>query len=77
MTKLSEDLKAAFTHTYLTCVAVASEAEVAAFLNAQELEIDYEGYDYTSLMDAYLVFQRGIDFANKQNNLYTNAIGAQ
>ena len=64
MTKLSEDFKVAFTRSYLKCVAYASKDEVADFLNAQELSIDHDGENYTNLMDAYLVFHDGMDFAN-------------
>jgi len=64
MTKLSEDFKVAFTRSYLKCVGAANADEVADFLNAEELDIDYDGENYTNLMDAYLVFHDGMDFAN-------------
>lgn len=64
MTKLSEDFKAAFTSAYLSCVAVASADEVKNFLNDEELGVEYQGQYYTSLMDAYLVFYKGMEFAD-------------
>jgi hypothetical protein len=64
--KLSDDFDVAFTRSYLKRVAYASKDEVADFLNAVELEIDYDGVNSINLWDAYLVFIDGRDFADSQ-----------